>query len=331
MKRILIIGGCGYIGSALYRSLFADVEPVNSIFSNAVRYIQKYKIDTVDLEWYGNVINPDNINIDYKDLTAEFIQRYDVVILLAGHSSVAMAQNSHELSAFKNNVDNFLSILPKLRPGQKFIYASSASVYNGIPDDNVTEEYPLLEPRNLYDLTKQDIDHYIAKLFPDIEYYALRFATVGGYSPHLRTDTMINMMVENALANNKINILNEHLRRPLLYTEDLIDAVKKIIESSNDHRGVYNLSSFNGTVGIMGEDVSKVVNVPIVRVKEQEFSNLIGGAVPKPVDFSINSNKFVENFGNYNIGDFRSVIEQLAKNMGNILRTKRAGGKNYGV
>ena len=40
MKKILIIGGCGYVGSELYNSM------KNS-----------YEVDTVDLEWYGNHVN----------------------------------------------------------------------------------------------------------------------------------------------------------------------------------------------------------------------------------------------------------------------------------
>ena len=48
MGRILIIGGCGYIGSQLFVYL-----------KN-----KGYKVDTVDLEWYGNYVNPKNFKTD---------------------------------------------------------------------------------------------------------------------------------------------------------------------------------------------------------------------------------------------------------------------------
>ena len=206
-KKILIIGGCGYIGSALRSSMYFD-----------------YHIDTVDLGWFGNVIAPHNIPLDYRNLTPEQLAEYDVIVLLAGHSSVPMSNNSDVQSTFKNNVVNFLELLPKLRKGQKFIYAGSSSVYNGIPDDNVTEEYKLLAPSNIYDLTKQEIDRLIM-LYPDIEYYGLRFATVNGFSPNLRTDIMINMMVENVLHNGVINLTNTSIRRPILHMVDLCNAI----------------------------------------------------------------------------------------------------------
>ena len=58
MKNILIIGGCGYIGSELYNFLSTS-----------------YNVDTVDLEWYGNFINKNNILGDYSDLSVEQIKQ----------------------------------------------------------------------------------------------------------------------------------------------------------------------------------------------------------------------------------------------------------------
>ena len=51
MKKILVTGGCGYIGSAIYNNLK-----------------DKYIVDTVDLEWFGNYTNPNNIKKDFDEL-----------------------------------------------------------------------------------------------------------------------------------------------------------------------------------------------------------------------------------------------------------------------
>ena len=44
---VLLIGGCGYIGSRLYRHLKG----------------KGFAVDTLDLEWRGNFVNPDNIKM----------------------------------------------------------------------------------------------------------------------------------------------------------------------------------------------------------------------------------------------------------------------------
>ena len=313
MKKILIIGGCGYIGSKLYKHLTQRL---------------KYIVDTVDLEWFGNVTNPNNFNIDYKNLTKEFVQRYDIVILLAGHSSTAMALNSENNSALKNNLDNFTNLVLKLGKHQKFIYAGSSSVYNGITDEEVTEDHILLSPKNVYDFTKKGIDEVMA-LFPDVEFYSLRFATVNGASENLREDIMFNMMVKTAVIENKINVLNPSIRRPVLHIEDLVNAIELIIDSTIDKRGIYNLSSFNGTVEEYANIVSSLTHAHIELANENTFSSILGGKLGTPLDFSINSSKF-ENTFNYKFkGTAKDITDELSNIIETVKKSKRSQGKNY--
>lgn len=330
-QRVLIIGGCGYIGSALFKELSSVIEcwsipTLNSrILSGEYR---PYIVDTVDLEWFGNYTNPNNLVIDFRHLTSEQLQKYDVVILLAGHSSVPMANNSDPQSTFKNNVDNFVDLLKKLKSGQKFIYAGSSSVYNGIPDENVTEEYQLLNPSNTYDMTKQDLDRYIT-LFPDIEFYGLRFGTVNGISDNLRTDIMINAMVENAIQTGEVKLFNENIRRPILFIEDLVNAIKTIIDSREDRRGVYNLSSFNGTAGMIAEGVAGAVGVNLTRVSQMEVERSINSKLPTAYDFSISSKKFEETFNFKFTGNVDLITRQVADHFLNIHKGKRIKAVNY--
>ena len=114
MDKVLIIGGNGYIGTRLHEYLsIDDVED----------------IDLIDTCWFGKVIE-DTIVADYKTMSKEFYSEYDTIILLAGHSSVKMSEAGSN-SCFNNNVKNFIELLDKLTT-QKFIYASSSSVYGSV-------------------------------------------------------------------------------------------------------------------------------------------------------------------------------------------------------
>ena len=88
MKNILILGGCGYIGSALFGYLG-----------------QSNRVDTVDLEYFGNYVNQLNIRGDFGNLDSSFLDHYEVVILVAANSSVRLCENIYE--AFDNNVNNY--------------------------------------------------------------------------------------------------------------------------------------------------------------------------------------------------------------------------------
>lgn len=348
MKKILIIGGCGYIGSALYKHLNKQEEDVSvalgspektylwigppksiDVGSNVSISFCKYQIDTVDLEWFGNYINSNNFILDYRNLTSEFLAKYDTIVLLAGHSSVPMANNSDPNSTFKNNVDNFLVLLSKLHAGQKFIYAGSSSVYNGIPDDNATEDYQLLHPSNTYDMTKQDLDRYI-RLFPDIEFYGLRFGTVNGISDNLRTDIMINAMVENALNTDKVALFNESIRRPILYLQDLVRAINVIIDCDEDHRGIYNLASFNATAGMIAEGVAEAVGATLIRVSQDEAEKAMNTKLPTVYDFSMSSKKFEETFKFKFSGRIETIATEVANHFQEIHKTKRIKAVKYG-
>src|SRR5689334_15924678 len=129
-ENILIIGGCGYIGSQLFN------------------YLQnkKYNTKTVDLEWYGNYTNNTNLKKNYRDLTKLYLNQFSTVILLAGHSNVEKCEKE-TVEALKNNVENFLILLKNLN-SQKLISASSSSIYGNSGQKKISENFNQYVPTN---------------------------------------------------------------------------------------------------------------------------------------------------------------------------------------
>jgi len=224
-----VIGGKGYIGSRL-------VEYLNA----------QHDIDEID-----NLQNVDSIQDTSK---------YTSIIYLAAHSSVRKcAEEPYE--ALVNNVSKFINFTKLLNNDQKFIYTSSASVYGDTNSKCVTENEPLTYPHNVYDFTKQVVDEYMAKT--EYNYYTLRLGTVNGKSPKTRSDLMINAMIKSAQDNKYINVFDENVHRAMLDINDLCRLIHTIINSNHRVPGVYNVSSFNATVGEIGHYISKVLNVDI--------------------------------------------------------------------
>lgn len=294
--KILLIGGCGYVGSALGN------------------YLQKdHDITNVDLEWFGNYSTGQSINIDYKHLTESFLEQFNVVILTAGHSSVKMCDTDLQ-SSFYNNVLNFVNLTKKLTT-QKFIYASSASVYGNTSASEIAEDNVNFSPINYYDMTKLHIDHIIQ--LSNLDYYGLRFGTVNGPAPSIRTDVMINAMVNTAKQKGEIHVFNKDTRRSILGISDLCRAVEAIINNNKKaSRGIYNTASFTNTAGEIADAVGKIAGVPVIDkdppsvIFNEKLQN-------KTYDFGISTSKF-ENTFDFKFTDTldgitQEMVDQYAK------------------
>lgn len=276
-KNVLIIGSEGYIGSAIKNYNYID------------------NLTTLDISG-----NPD-IKINYGELKKEDINNFDTVILLAANSGVAQS-GSNYIYSFENNISNFLNLLSILNKDQKLIYASTGSIYGKTDGLIVNEEYAIFNPINYYDLTKYVGDCY-AKL-SNINFYGLRFGTVNGITKNsniVRDDLIINAMVKNAILKKEIECTNPFVYRGILGINDLVRAISAIIESEDNKSGIYNLSSFNVSVGEVANKVSKVIECNIIS-KNTDYITY---------DFKMDASKFSKVF-NFSFEEtLDSIIEDL--------------------
>jgi len=283
-SRTLILGGNGYIGSHLvpYLQSSTDIDGANKI----------------PLE----VINFGNRGCDYNNLSESFLREFNNIVLLAGHSSVQMCDGPLS-SPWKNNVRNFHNLIEKTTPSQKIIYASSSSVYGNRNNKVFTEEDICLEYINNYDLTKLTLD-FVANAYKKPgsgrKIVGLRFGTVNGGSPVIRRDLMINCMVYTALYQNLINVTNSHINRPILSIKDLVRAVYIILVNPGVS-DIYNLVSFNSTVGEISKVVSEKTGVPIT-----DKGNTQG-----IYNFATDSSKFQNSYGYTFKETLSSVVDDV--------------------
>jgi nucleoside-diphosphate-sugar epimerase len=299
--KVLLLGGQGYVGSALLRDLRARGHVVGSH----------------DLEWFGGTLDLSEIR-DYAGLSKHEIGCYDAVVLVAGHSSVGMCRN--RTAAFRNNVQNFVDLVAKLHPRQRLVYASSVSVYGDCPRDLALEEMPVPIPAQPYDLTMLERDLHAALSFLPV--YGLRFGTVCGAAPHTRTDVMLNRMWRDALEHGRVRVTNPDVRRPVLGIRDLCSAIAAVLEHPlAGLGGVFNLASFNATVGELGERAAKHLGVPLTwwNVPDQRT----------PYDVAVSTAKFRETFGWEPRETVESILDSFTATPPELL-TERTEPRAYG-
>lgn len=292
--KILLIGSDGYIGRVL--TLFLRTENV---------------LDRCDIGWHKDPRSsemPDfPIYKDFNNIKEYTIKKYDCIILLAAHSSVGMCQNDM-VSSCNNNVRNFWNLIDKLGANQPLIYASSGSVY-GNGEGHFYEHSPLPPATNWYDFSKQEIDRIA--LASGKKVYGLRFGTVNGASPNFRPELMLNSMYLSARTSGVVKYKNEKSSRAILGMKDLtngVGAILKYIEKRGPKNpGVYNLASFNSTVGYMANQVAHKMEVPLLKEEDSPTYS-----------FQLNCQKFQQVFDWAPEQNINDILDDLIWNYGKM-------------
>jgi len=285
---VLLIGGRGYIGSAL-GSYLMD---------------RNWDVTSLDLDWFpasgpAASLGCKNVEADYGIVNCGFFSRFKEIILLAGHSSVGMCK-ADPSGAVHNNLRNFIHLAQELCPNQRIIFASSASVYGRSGSAPQVESASLPAPDNVYDATKQHLETYAA--LNRIPYVALRFGTVCGHSPKMRIDTVLNGMYRSAVKNGVVRIANPQSSRPILGLTDLCRGIERILLSGGSS-GVYNLSSFNTSFGEIAEAVKR--RFPGVAIEPYESYTAY--------DMAMSCRKFMDEFEFEFKDSVDTILDELAR------------------
>ena len=237
-KKVFIAGGGGYVGTRLANELCKD----------------GYEVVVLDYFWFGDYLNPQITKqvAGIFDLTVDSLKdkEYDAVVFVAGLSNDPMANYDPSGNFIENGAaPAYLAYLAKESNIPRFVYASSCSVY-GFTDGNALDETSSPKPHYPYGIAKLQAEHAIMMLEDEnFKPIALRKGTVGGWSPRMRYDLVVNAMTKSALTNGKIIVNNPNLWRPLVDIRDVVQSYILSIEADPAISGIFNISIENYTVG----------------------------------------------------------------------------------
>jgi nucleoside-diphosphate-sugar epimerase len=261
MKKILIIGNQGYLGSRLTDYLSKEGYDVTGadigFFKNGIIYEPKMI----------KMIKCEARNIEESDIIG-----YDVLILLAGISNDPFGNLTTELiyDPTRQYAKKIALLCKKNKV--KFIFPSSCSVY-GLGADYALDESGPTTPQTPYSLNKLQIEDDLKsisdKSFSPI---ALRLATVYGMSPRIRFDLVINMLCGMAITEKQIKLNSNGLAwRPHLYIDDVCEAFRCCIEWNYDGEELMILNvgheMNNKRIIDVAEIISKLTNIQVEYLK----------------------------------------------------------------
>ena len=250
---ILITGGAGYVGSKLVPKLLE----------------LKHSVTVLDLMMYGEDVldNSERLkkikgDIRNKSLLEKIIPGHDVVIHLACISNDPSFELNPTLGK-SINLDAFEPLVKISRENKvnKFIYASSSSVYGIKTEKNVTEDMKL-EPLTDYSKFKGDCEKILNSYkSEDFITTTIRPSTVCGYARRQRLDLVVNILTNHAYHNRKIKVFGGDQLRPNVHIDDMVDSYLAVI-SAKAHKingEIFNVGFKNQTVKELAVDVKSII------------------------------------------------------------------------
>ncbi|WP_245821426.1 NAD-dependent epimerase/dehydratase family protein [Insolitispirillum peregrinum] len=283
---VLVVGGAGYVGAVLVPQLLQA----------------GHRVTVLDLYLYGEDLFADlrgtpgfrEVKGDMRDpaVVEDALSGCDAVIHLACISNDPSFELNPELGK-SINYDSFRPLVQAAKRAgvERFVYASSSSVYGIKEGIVVTEDVPL-EPLTDYSRFKalcEDILHEERQ--PGFTTLIVRPATVCGYSPRQRLDVIVNILTNHAVNRGMVTVLGGDQLRPNIHIQDMCAFYLNSLRWPADQIDgkVYNVGDVNYSVrqladivrGVVGEQVA----VEVKPTNDNRSYHVSSEAIERDLDF----------------------------------------------
>jgi len=257
IRRILVVGGAGYIGSAVVPMLLK----------------KGYYVRVLDSLMYGpDAIAPflkhphfELIEGDFRD-TNEVVKATEDMDAVV-HLGAIVGDPACELCKGTTLEVNLMAtrMIAEVAKGAnvgRFVFASTCSVY-GCRDDILDEQSPL-GPVSLYAQSKAASEKVVLDMSDaDFAPTILRFGTIYGLSGRVRFDLVVNLLSAKACLEKEVPIMGGDNWRPFLHVEDAARAVVTVLESPLERvrTQIFNVGSDdqNLTIRQLGGVIQRLV------------------------------------------------------------------------
>lgn len=269
--KILVTGGCGYIGSHTIVDLINhqfEVVSVDNLINSSETILEGIRAIT------GKTVKNYNVDLCDKMATRRIFEEHPDIAGVIHFAALKDVGESvfHPLSYFHNNLNSLLHILQCMADFgvERFIFSSSCSVYGNVETLPATEAEPLKEPESPYARTKQMGEAIIRDFCPSRKTFnavLLRYfnpagaheSALIGESPANRASNLVPVITETAIGKRPETLVfgNDYPTRDgscvrdYIHVMDLANAHTKALEyllAGNNEQSceVFNLGTGEG-------------------------------------------------------------------------------------
>ncbi len=267
-RRVLIIGGAGYIGSIMSRYLLKRGYPVSVLDNLMFGYDALKELDNHPAYRFfkGDARNIQDLLTAMEDV--------DTVVHLAAIVGDPACELDHRATIDINYEASKVLVEACLhKKVQRLLFASTCSVYGASKNGELLTEESAINPVSLYAETKlRSEEAILSKAEPPLAVTIFRLATVFGFSYRPRFDLVVNILTARALQDGEISIFGGSQWRPNVHVLDVVRAFVAAFEAPKEKidRQIFNLGSEkeNYRISELGDLVKEML--PETNVKTVE-------------------------------------------------------------
>jgi nucleoside-diphosphate-sugar epimerase len=225
MKKLLITGGTGFLGSNIIKNLNKDFK----ITSISRKKITKNYLPRVEYLFF---------DISKYNLTRKFLKKKEFDFIINCCGNINHSQKKETLDAHLKAVKNLIKIFKKKKI-KKFIQIGSCLEYGNLKSPQ--SESSFSQPQSNYGKAKYLASKEIAKNFPN-NHLILRLYQIFG--PLQKLDRLIPITIDSCLKNETFSCTKGNQLRDFLFIDDFINLIQKILKNRNsDTKGIFNVGT----------------------------------------------------------------------------------------
>jgi nucleoside-diphosphate-sugar epimerase len=283
--KVLVLGGAGYVGSALTRRLW-----------ESGHHVTVYDRLLFGAESLAPMMSRERFRLIRGDIRqADALERategHDAVVVLAAIVGEP-ACNRDPQTAVETNLHGARNALAAAqRAGvERFIFGSTCSNY-GVSDPNaLVDENAPLQPLSTYSETKVQAEKEILASASDLFHpTVLRFSTAFGVSERMRFDLLVSDFTRAAVKEGKVVVYGEQFWRPFVHIQDIAKAIELVLGTSAE--------AVSGEVFNIGSNDANTQKIELARQVQRQVAGAEVEFVHKnedPRSYRVDFSKFHE-------------------------------------